>query len=107
MSADNSPSFISLTVELEEGFADGAAVCVLSTSPEVGAATAGNPTQSSGSGDSGTVRSAPAAALSGFAGMQGSIEGEDTNLELPQIPALLGGRGKSMAFPAEMEAFRS
>lgn len=60
--------------------------------------------QSSGGTESGTVRTAPAAALSSLAGMQGdSAEGEDTGLELPQIPALLGGRGMSLAFPAEME----
>jgi hypothetical protein len=62
------------------------------------------PGQSAGSDESGRVRTAPAAALSARAGLQSdSGEGEDTFLELPQIPALLGGRGMSLAFPGEME----
>jgi len=60
--------------------------------------------QGSGSADSGVVRTAPAAALQGIAGMAGEgAEGEDLSLELPRIPSLLGGRGTSLAFPAEME----
>jgi len=59
------------------------------------------PTQSPG--DNG-ARTAPAAALSAIAGMQpeGGTE-EDTNNDLPQIPALLGGRGTSAAFVSELE----
>jgi len=60
------------------------------------------PAQSSG--DSGSAdRTAPATALSAIAGMQ--IEGgaEDTSGELPQIPALLGGRGGSTAFLSELQ----
>jgi len=55
-------------------------------------------------GDSGSAdRTAPATALSAIAGMQ--IEGgaEDTSGELPQIPALLGGRGGSTAFLSELQ----
>src|SRR5713226_6371963 len=60
------------------------------------------PAQSSS--DSGSAdRTAPATALSAIAGMQ--IEGgdEDTSGELPQIPALLGGRGGSTAFLSELQ----
>jgi len=67
--------------------------------------SAGTTTGSSGS-NAGTGRSAPAAALSGIAGIQGSgtgVDVQDTSFELPQIPALLGGQGRSMAFPAEQE----
>jgi len=50
------------------------------------------------------VRTAPAAAISGIAGMAGeSAQGEDMGLELPRIPSLLGGRGLSVAFPGELE----
>ena len=58
------------------------------------------PSQSSG--DSGvTDRTAPAAAVSGIAGMQGEFE--ETSNDLPQIPTLLGGVGTSTAFLTEME----
>jgi len=62
-----------------------------------------NPSTQSPSDDSGSARTAPAAALSAIAGMQ--VEGgtEDTNNDLPQIPALLGGKGTSSAFLSEME----
>ena len=55
--------------------------------------------QSSGDG---AARAAPATALSAIAGMQ--IEGgaEDTSSDLPQIPALLGGKGTSSAFLSEL-----
>ncbi len=52
-------------------------------------------------GDSG--RTAPAAALSAIAGMQAEGGTEDTNDDLPQIPALLGGKGTSTAFLSELE----
>ncbi|MGA9529589.1 MAG: hypothetical protein WBS24_15850 [Terriglobales bacterium] len=78
------------------------------SSPAQSAPAAASGTQSSQSsngaeqgtsqGDSGA---APAAALTGFAGLEGG--GTDTALELPQIPSLLGGRGMSLAFPAELE----
>jgi len=62
---------------------------------------AGNqPDQSAEQDASGEVRVAPAAALSARAGLE---SGEDTNLELPQLPSLLGGRGTTLAFPAEIE----
>ncbi len=48
-------------------------------------------------------RTAPAAPLSGIAGMQGEGDAADTSSELPQIPALLGGTGISSAFVSEME----
>ena len=66
------------------------------------AATGGNPSTQNSDAESGTIRTVPATALSGLALTQGDGVG-DTNLELPQIPALLGGRGMSLAFPAEME----
>jgi len=72
------------------------------TSPDQPGTTAG--TQGSGSTESGTMRTAPAAALLGIAGMAGgSAEGEELSLELPQIPSLLGGRGISLSFPGELE----
>jgi len=68
-------------------------------------ATNGNqPLQSLETEQSGQMRTAPAAALSGLAGLESdSATVEDTYLELPQIPTLLGGRRMSLAFPAEME----
>jgi hypothetical protein len=60
------------------------------------------PAQSPGdNSDSG--RTAPAAALSAIAGMQAEGGPEDTNADLPQIPALLGGKGTSSAFLSELE----
>jgi hypothetical protein len=58
-------------------------------------------TQSSGDN---SVRTAPATALSAIGGMQiwGGDE-EDTSHDLPHIPALLGGRGTTMAFLSELE----
>jgi hypothetical protein len=50
-----------------------------------------------------TDRSAPAPALSGLAGMDTPASEEDASSDLPQIPALLGGRGSSLAFPSESE----
>jgi hypothetical protein len=61
-----------------------------------------NPPAQSPGDDSGTVRIAPAAALSAIAGMQTEGDTEDTNNDLPQIPALLGGRGTSTAFLSEL-----
>ena len=51
------------------------------------------------SSDDGTVRTAPAAALSAYAGM----ETEGASSDLPQIPAMLGGQGTSAAFLSELE----
>jgi len=51
------------------------------------------------SSDDGTVRTAPAAALSGYAGM----ETEGASGDLPNIPAMLGGQGTSAAFLSELE----
>ena len=54
-------------------------------------------------GDDGTVRTAPAAALSAIAGMQSEGGTEDASSDLPRIPALLGGTGISSAFISELE----
>jgi len=51
------------------------------------------------SSDDGTVRTAPAAALSAYAGM----ESEGASGDLPNIPAMLGGQGTSAAFLSELE----
>jgi hypothetical protein len=48
-------------------------------------------------------RSTPAPALSGVIGMDSPISEEDTNSDLPQIPALLGGPKMSLAFRSEQE----
>jgi len=55
------------------------------------------------SGDSGSIRTAPAAPLTGIAGMDAEVGTEDTSNDLPQIPALLGGKGISTAFVTELE----
>ncbi|MGB6776103.1 MAG: hypothetical protein WBE45_17180 [Terriglobales bacterium] len=60
------------------------------------------PAQSPSTDDAGT-RTAPAAALSGLAGIQGEGDAIDTSGDLPQIPALLGGTGISSAFASELE----
>jgi hypothetical protein len=60
------------------------------------------PPQSSADNNTGT-RTAPAAALSVMAGMESEGGTEDASSDLPQIPALLGGRGTSMAFLSELE----
>jgi len=59
------------------------------------------PAQSSS--DDGTVRTAPAAALSAIAGMQTEGGTGDASSGLPQMPALLGGPGISAAFISELE----
>ena len=59
------------------------------------------PAQSSS--DDGTVRTAPAAALSAIAGMQTEGGTGDASSGLPQMPALLGGPGISAAFSSELE----
>ena len=60
-----------------------------------------SPVQSSS--DDGTVRTAPAAALSAIAGMETESGTEDTGNDLPRIPALLGGRGTPPTFLHELE----
>ncbi|MGA2357391.1 MAG: hypothetical protein ABSF66_00200 [Terriglobales bacterium] len=50
-----------------------------------------------------STRTAPVAALSAIAGMQGEGDAEDTNNDLPNIPAMLGGAGISSAFISELE----
>lgn len=48
-------------------------------------------------------RSTPAPALSGVMGIDAPVAEEETNSDLPQIPALLGGPGTSLAFSSELE----
>src|SRR5713101_10182054 len=57
------------------------------------------PAQSPG-GDA--ARTAPAAPLSGLAGMQIEDSAEDASTDVPPIPALLGGKGTSSAFLSEL-----
>ena len=61
-----------------------------------------NPPAQSTDNGAGTTRSVPAGALSGIVGVDTQPEAE-SNEDLPQIPAMLGGRGSSLAFPSEME----
>jgi hypothetical protein len=66
------------------------------------------PAQTSGdAGASSTVndsaRTAPAAALSAIAGMQGEGAAADVTSDVPQIPPILGGKGASLAFLSELE----
>lgn len=58
--------------------------------------------QSSGS-DSGVIRNAPAAPLTGIVGMDSDVGTEDSNNILPQIPSLLGGQGISSFFVSSLE----
>jgi len=51
---------------------------------------------------SSTERSVPAPALSAVAGIDTGVS-DETDGDLPLIPASLGGRGASLAFPSEME----
>ena len=60
------------------------------------------PAQTTDDSGTQTARSAPAAALSGLAGMETEVAGENAGSDVPQIPALLGGKGASLAFPSEM-----
>jgi hypothetical protein len=62
-----------------------------------------NPPAQTSDGDNGS-RAVPAAAVSAIAGMQleGGTEG-DSNSDMPQIPALLGGSGVSSAFISELK----
>jgi hypothetical protein len=70
-----------------------------STPDPVAGATQNAPAQSA-SEESG--RKAPATALSGLAGIQTDVGVEDTFDDLPQIPALLGGKRMTLAFLTEM-----
>jgi hypothetical protein len=65
-------------------------------------AAADNPVQDSSS-DADKARTAPAAPLSGLAVGQADVATEDTSYSLPQIPALLGGKGISTAFVTDLE----
>ena len=59
------------------------------------------PAQNTGEGSSAT-RSVPAAALSGMVGVD-TQSGDESGADLPRIPAIVGGRGVSLAFVSEME----
>ena len=59
------------------------------------------PAQNTGEGSSAT-RSVPAAPLSGMVGVD-TQSGDEASEDLPRIPAMLGGRGGSLAFVSEME----
>jgi len=72
-------------------------VLVLAGSQILGAAQ-NPPTQSTDES-----RSTPAPALSGIMGVDTPVAEEDTSGNLPQIPALLGGQGMSLAFRSESE----
>jgi len=65
--------------------------------------SSGNDGVTSSTGAVVTDRTAPAAALSAIAGMQGEGGADDTASALPQIPSLLGGKGISLAFSSELE----
>ncbi|MGA7647298.1 MAG: hypothetical protein WBW01_12340, partial [Terriglobales bacterium] len=58
---------------------------------------------SQGSSNDGSVRTAPAPALSAIAGVQEESGAEDTSGDLPPIPGLLGGPGISTAFQSELQ----
>lgn len=62
-----------------------------------------NPPAQTSSDDNANARTAPAAALSAIAGIQGEGGAEDTSNTLPQIPAFVGGKGITSAVLSEME----
>jgi hypothetical protein len=62
-----------------------------------------NPPAQSPGADNAGARTAPAAALSAMAGMQTEGGADNDTSDLPQIPALLGGKGISSAFLSELE----
>jgi len=62
------------------------------------------PAQTSTSSGNGTAaRTAPAAPLSAIAGMEPESGTTDSSADLPQIPALLGGKGITSAFVSELQ----
>jgi len=62
-----------------------------------------NPAQNPPAQTQDTERSTPAPALTGLAGIDSPTAEGDSSDALPQIPALLGGRGNSLAFPSEQQ----
>ncbi len=62
-----------------------------------------NPPAQSPADDGASARTAPAAALSAIAGMEPESGADDASTDLPQIPALLGGKRTSSAFLSELE----
>jgi len=62
-----------------------------------------SPTLPSQSSVDASVKPAPAGAVSALIGILPEGGADDTNAELPQIPALLGGPGISSAFISELE----
>ena len=78
------------------------------SSQSSGQNTSQSPAQSSNqnstqSPDDTNSRTAPAAALSAIAGIQGDSGTDDTRSDLPLIPALLGGAGISSTFLSNMQ----
>jgi hypothetical protein len=65
------------------------------------AAAQNPPAQNTGDGSS-TTRSTPAGALSGIVGSDTQFE-DQSGVDLPSLPAVLGGPGSSLAFLSEME----
>lgn len=63
-----------------------------------------NPSSGQVAGDAAaSSRTAPVAPLSGIVGIEGAATTEDTNSNLPQIPALLGGQGTATPLLSAME----
>jgi hypothetical protein len=60
------------------------------------------PAQTTDNSGTSSSRSVPQPALSGLAGMEADVAGDDTVSDMPQIPALLGGKGTSLAFQSEL-----
>jgi len=60
------------------------------------------PAQTTDNLETNNNRWVPAPALSGLAGMGGDVAADDIGGDVPQIPALLGGRGPSLAFQSEL-----
>lgn len=61
-----------------------------------------NPPAQNASDSSGAIRAVPVGAVSGLVDV-GTPSEDPTSEDLPQIPAMLGGRGSSLAFLSEME----
>jgi hypothetical protein len=59
------------------------------------------PTQQTPDQGSGTMRNVPAAPVSGIVGL--GEDASETASDLPTIPAMLGGKGTSLALPSELE----
>ena len=60
------------------------------------------PAQTTENSGTSSSRSVPQPALSGLAEIGADVAGDDTVSDMPQIPAMLGGKGTSLAFQSEM-----